>query len=171
MVERFLLLVRKVSAISNIWQTMKYVILIVLLIGCVPQKKIAKICAEKFPVRDSTIIIEKTDSVVYTIAGDTIQVPCQNKDSLIYIPVKCPEKKGYWITKYKDKIVYRENTAMVAYQQKVIDTLQKKNALLRQEIQQKNEKIKELRKYKNYIFAIIICVIIYIYMKIKPRLW
>lgn len=81
---------------------MKNLLISLLFIGCVPQSKLAKVCAERFPVKEEVKEILIIDTL--NIIGDTIRL---NKTDTAY--VICPPNQV--ITKTKEVRITAENTA------------------------------------------------------------
>lgn len=139
--------------------------------SCMSEKKLAKTCADKFPIKDSTIIIQTIDTSYLYIKGDSIKVPFLVQGEVRYKDTICPTIKCPQVTKTKEKIVYQENTALSTYLSKVnaelyeqIDAYEKENAQLLKDK-------KELQGFKNkaftLFFIIIGSIIVYIVIKLK----
>lgn len=152
------------------------ILVIVFFASCASEAKIAKVCAEKYPIKDSTIIIETIDTAFVEIKGDTILVPFKVKDSSFTISVPCPSVKAPSVQKSSKKVVYLENTAKTKLKDIEIGLLASQNMKLAVEIQEMQKKINEqketisnLRKFKMWVVIFIISLIaIYI---IKIKLW
>lgn len=139
--------------------------------SCMSEKQLAKTCAEKFPIKDSTIIIQTIDTSYLYIKGDSIKVPFLVQGEVKYKDTICPTIKCPQVTKTKEKIVYQENTALSTYLSKVnaelyeqIDAYEKENAQLLKDK-------KELQGFKNKVFTlffiIIGSIIVYAIIKLK----
>jgi hypothetical protein len=140
--------------------TLLKVFVIVFFSSCMSEKKLAKTCAEKYPIKDSVIYIERSDTIINTIKGDTIRIRISLKDTLIKLDTICPEVKYNTITKYKDKIIYQENTALSDYRLMVINQqIDKMNEMILQNNIQK-EKIKELRMFKVITISLFLLLLI-----------
>jgi ribosomal protein L14E/L6E/L27E len=118
-------------------------------------KKLAQKCADKFPIKDSTVIVERVDTTYITIKGDTIKVPFKLGDSIIYKLVQCPPKKLAQVVKYKEKVVYQENTAKVAVLKIYNDSLKVQNALHKENIAELQEKKDKAVERNWYLIGII----------------
>lgn len=81
---------------------MKYLLISLFFIGCVPVSKLAKVCAERYPVKEEVKEIIRIDTLISV--GDTIRL---NKTDTAY--VVCPPKQV--ITKTKEVRITAENTA------------------------------------------------------------
>lgn len=152
------------------------ILVIVFFASCASEAKIAKVCAEKYPIKDSTIIIETIDTAFVEIKGDTILVPFKVKDSSFTISVPCPSVKAPSVQKSSKKVVYLENTAKTKLKDIEIGLLASQNMKLAVEIQEMQKKINEqketissLRKFKMWVVIFIISLIA-IYL-IKIKLW
>lgn len=128
-----------------------------LFIGCVPQSKLAKVCAERYPVKEEikeTLIIDTV-----RIQGDTIRL---NKTDTAY--VICPPSKV--ITKTKEVKIKAENTAkthsikqecdkQLQTKDKEIEKLKKDLNKRDQKIGEYKEKLEDVKKYKWWFFSLI----------------
>jgi hypothetical protein len=123
--------------------------------SCMSNKKLAQKCADKFPIKDSTVIVERVDTTYITIKGDTIKVPFKSGDSIIYKLVQCPPKKLAQVVKYKEKVVYQENTAKVAVLKIYNDSLKVQNALHKENIAELQEKKDKAVERNWYLIGII----------------
>jgi len=123
--------------------------------SCMSNKKLAQKCADKFPIKDSTVIVERVDTTYITIKGDTIKVPFKLGDSIIYKLVQCPPKKLAQVVKYKEKVVYQENTAKVAVLKIYNDSLKVQNALHKENIAELQEKKDKAVERNWYLIGII----------------
>ena len=123
--------------------------------SCMSNKKLAQKCADKFPIKDSTVIVERVDTTYITIKGDTIKVPFKSGDSIIYKLVQCPPKKLAQVVKYKEKVVYQENTAKVAVLKIYNDSLKVQNALHKEKIAELEEKKDKAVERNWYLLGVI----------------
>ena len=123
--------------------------------SCMSNKKLAQKCAEKFPIKDSTVIVERVDTTYVVVKGDTIRVPFKSGDSIIYKLVQCPPKKLAQVVKYKEKVVYQENTAKVAVLKIYNDSLKLHNALSKEKIAELQEKKDKAVERNWYLIGII----------------
>lgn len=150
------------------------ILLLVLLSGCMSQKKLAQVCADTFPIKDSTIIVEKIDTVIEYIKGDSIRVPFYVDGGIIYKDTICPHIKVRTVFKTNEKVVYKESTAKTTQLQNEINDLKK-------DITEKSEKLKiaqteneDLIGFRRKVFfgfgVFILSIILYIVSKFK-RLW
>lgn len=140
----------------------KYLLPLLLLASCTTARKVekwadrhpvkmAKIVLKKFPIIDSVIV---RDSVVFDTASiavdpyipDFIDVAKDYSPSvdtaalrrLIMSHVKCPVQKTITITRTRDSVIYRENTAKVVVLEGALDNAQS-------EITAKNRDIEKLQ--------------------------
>ena len=139
---------------------MRYLIICLLFVSCASEKKIAKICAEKYPIKDSTIIIEKIDTTYEYIKGDSIKVPFYLKGEVLYKDTICPPVKFPKITKSKEKIVYQENTAKSALFEFQMKDISQKLAKLNDTNVKLEAELKETKKQRNTILLIIGIIIL-----------
>ena len=118
--------------------------------------ELAKICAERFPAQETTVYIP----------GETVRDTLYEFQE-VYIPVECPPSDSAVVIQWKVKTVRETvkesktdtvNTVTVDkakefYLQSEIDNLLKKN----KELEAKND---SLKKYRNWMWILIIAVII-----------
>lgn len=123
--------------------------------SCMSSKKLAQKCADKFPIKDSTVIVERVDTTYVVVKGDTIRVPFKSGDSIVYKLVQCPPKKVAQVVKYKEKVVYQENTAKVAVLKIYNDSLKVQNALSKEKIAELQEKKDKAVERNWYLIGII----------------
>ena len=123
--------------------------------SCMSNKKLAQKCADKFPIKDSTVIVERVDTTYVVVKGDTIRVPFISGDSIVYKLVQCPPKKLAQVVKYKEKVVYQENTAKVAVLKIYNDSLKLQNALSKEKIAELQEKKDKAVERNWYLIGII----------------
>lgn len=161
--------------IGSLTLALYYIVLVLTLIAsatsCVSEKKLAKMCAEKFPPRDSTIIRERVITDTINVPGDTIQVECPPifiKDTttgaIIKVPVtkktQCPPKQIVYKTIVRDSLIYRENTAMVQHQKNII-------ALRDKTIE---DQTKSLSFYRKWFWILLVIVAGYVGVRyVLPR--
>lgn len=145
---------------------MRYIFLLILLSGCYSQNKLAKICSERFPIKEEIKEIIIIDTIL--TQGDTIHF----KDSSL--PVICPPNKI--ITKTKEVRITAENTAKTHLikqdYQKQIDKLNndcdKQIKILNaesqkhiKEIDKLNNKLESVKKFKHRFYLLIAGIILY----------
>lgn len=138
------------TILDKIKTLIKILFLMFVLQSCMTNKKLAQKCADKFPIKDSTIIVERIDTTYVTIKGDTVKVPFKVGDSIVYKLVQCPPKKLAQVVKYKEKVVYQENTAKLTVLKLLNDSLIIENELLNRDIvklQEKKDKAVERNWY------------------------
>ena len=123
--------------------------------SCMSNKKLAQKCADKFPIKDSTVIVERVDTTYVVVKGDTIRVPFKSGDSIVYKLVQCPPKKLAQVVKYKEKVVYQENTAKVAVLKIYNDSLKLQNSLSKEKIAELQEKKDKAVERNWYLIGII----------------
>lgn len=151
---------KNVSCVLILYYVTFLLLLITSTTSCVSEKKLAKMCAEKFPPRDSTIIRDRVITDTINVPGDTVRVECPAvlvKDStsgvIIKVPVvkkvPCPPKQILYRTVVRDSIIYRENTALVSHQKNII-------ALRDKTIEDINEDLSFYRKWFWILLLIII---------------
>jgi hypothetical protein len=125
------------------------------LTGCVPQSKLAKVCAERYPIREDVKEVINTE-VVY-LPSDTILV--HFKDTVL--PVICPPNKT--ITRIKEVVKTQENTAKTVYINTLCD--KSKDSLNKiivsyksqlEDCKQKEATLKKRLKKSNSILAVIL---------------
>jgi hypothetical protein len=150
---------------------MRYLIICLLFVSCVSEKKIAKICADKYPIKDSTIIIEKIDTTYEYIKGDSIKVPFYLKGEVIYKDTICPPVKVPLVTKSKEKIVYQENTAKNALFEYQMKDMSQKLAKVNDVNKQLEEKLHKRTKQRNIVFIILGIIILYMVFKYALYRW
>lgn len=171
-----ILLVLAPDKLINNFKDLLKILVVVFFASCTSEKRLASICAEKYPVKDSTIIIERIDTTFVEIKGDTIKVPFKVKDSSFFLSVPCPSVKVPSVLKSSKKVVYQENTAKTKLCELQTTALAKQNMALAVEIQDMQEKIldqketiSDLRRFKMWVYIFIVSLIaIYI---IKIKLW
>jgi len=140
--------------------------------GCLSQNKLAKVCAERFPIKEEIKEILVIDTLL--TQGDTIVV--HFKDSSL--PVICPPSKT--ITKIKEVKITAENTAkthlLKQEHQKEINKLNDEcnkqvkilNAELKKktkEIDKLSEKLESVKKFKRRFYLLLSGIILYFAIK------
>jgi hypothetical protein len=150
---------------------MRYLLIVLLFISCASEKKIAKICAEKYPVKDSTIIIEKIDTTYEYIKGDSIKVPFYIKGDIVYKDTMCPPVKVPKITKSKEKIVYQENTAKNALFELQMKDMSQKLAKVNDDNKKLEDKVRSRTKQRNILFIILGIIILFRVLKYALYRW
>ena len=150
---------------------MRYLIICLLFVSCVSEKKIAKICAEKYPIKDSTIIIEKIDTTYEYIKGDSIKVPFYLKGEVIYKDTICPPVKFPMITKSKEKIVYQENTAKSALFEFQMKDMSQKLAKVNDDNKKLEDKVRSRTKQRNILLIILGIIILLQVLKFALKRW
>jgi ribosomal protein L14E/L6E/L27E len=143
------------TILDKIKTLIKILFVMFVLQSCMTNKKLAQKCADKFPIKDSTVIVERIDTTYVTIKGDTIRVPFKSGDSIVYKLVQCPPKKLAQVVKYKEKLVYRENTAKVTILNILNDSLKVQNALHKEKIAELQEKKDKAVERNWYLLGII----------------
>jgi hypothetical protein len=150
---------------------MRYILILLLFVSCASEKKIAKICAEKYPIKDSTIIIEKIDTTYEYIKGDSIKVPFYIKGDVIYKDTICPPVKVPKITKSKEKIVYQENTAKNALFELQMKDMSQKLAKVNDDNKKLEDKVRSRTKQRNILFIILGIIILFRVLKYALYRW
>jgi hypothetical protein len=150
---------------------MRYILILLLFVSCASEKKIAKICAEKYPIKDSTIIIEKIDTTYEYIKGDSIKVPFYIKGDVVFKDTICPPVKVPKITKSKEKIVYQENTAKNALFELQMKDMSQKLAKANDDNKKLEQTIKNRTNQRNILLIIIAIIILLAYLKLSLNRW
>lgn len=146
---------------------MKNLLISLLFIGCVPQSKLAKVCAERYPVKEEIKEIIHIDTLISL--GDTIRL---NKTDTAY--VICPPAQV--ITKTKEVRITAENTAkthLVKEQcskelkdkDREIIALQKKIADNAKKISNLEKKLQIVQKYKERFYILIGILALFLFFK------
>lgn len=128
-------------------------------------------CAEKYPIKDSTIIIEKIDTTYEYIKGDSIKVPFYIKGEVVYKDTICPPVKVPKITKSKEKIVYQENTAKNALFELQMKDMSQKLAKVNDDNKKLEDKVRSRTKQRNILFIILGIIILYRVLKYALYRW
>lgn len=141
--------------------------------GCLSQNKLAKVCAERFPIKEEIKEILVIDTLL--TQGDTIVV--HFKDSSL--PVICPPIKT--ITKIKEVKITAENTAkthlLKQEHQKEINKLNdecdKQVKILNAELKKKtkeidnlSEKLESVKKFKRRFYLLLSGIILYFVIRL-----
>jgi len=158
------------SILSKFGNFVKVAILI-FMTSCMSQKKLAQVCAESFPINDSTVIIEKIDTTYQYVQGDSIRVPFYVQGEIIYKDTICPPVKVANVSKVREKVVYVENMARITQLDKVVQKLTQDLSLRKNDVVKLEEKNKELSEFKGQVifFALLILILIVGYK--SRRLW
>jgi hypothetical protein len=146
---------------------MKNLLISLLFIGCVPQSKLAKVCAERYPVKEEIKEIIRIDTLISL--GDTIRL---NKTDTAY--VICPPAQV--ITKTKEVRITAENTAkthLVKEQcskelkdkDREIIALQKTIADNAKKISNLEKKLQIVQKYKERFYILIGILALFLFFK------
>jgi predicted RNase H-like nuclease (RuvC/YqgF family) len=140
--------------------------------GCLTQNKLAKVCSERFPIKEEIKEILVIDTLL--TQGDTIVV--HFKDSSL--PVICPPSKT--ITKIKEVKITAENTAKTylvkqEHQKEIvklndecdskIDNLNNELQKQTKEIDNLNEKLESVKKFKRRFYLLLSGIILYFVIK------
>jgi hypothetical protein len=151
---------------------MRYIFLLILLSGCLSQNKLAKVCSERFPIKEEIKEVLVIDTIL--TQGDTIVV--HFKDSSL--PVICPPSKT--IIKTKEVKITSENTAKTYLvkqdHQKEINKLNddcdkqisKLNAESKKyikEIDNLNIKLENVKKFKHRFYLLLLGILLYFAFK------
>jgi hypothetical protein len=152
------------------WNFVKIAILI-FMTSCMSQKKLAKTCAERFPINDSTVIIERVDTTYQYVQGDSIRVPFYVQGKVIYKDTICPPVKVANVSKVKEKHVYVENTAKIQHLENVNSKLTQDLNDSQQDVAKLEAKNKELAEFKRQVtFGGLLIIILLVLYKTR-RLW
>jgi len=140
--------------------------------GCLSQNKLAKVCAERFPIKEEIKEVLVIDTLL--TQGDTIVV--HFKDSSL--PVICPPSKT--ITKIKEVKITAENTAKThllnqEHQKeinKLNDECDKQLKKIQKELESKvkeidnlSEKLESVKKFKRRFYLLLSGIILYFAIK------
>lgn len=158
------------TILDKIKTLIKFVVLAFVLQSCSSTNQLAKKCASKFPIKDSTIVIEKIDTTYITVKGDTVKVPVKSGDSIVYVKAVCPPKKVATVTKYKEKVVYQENTAKVKSLENVILDLNKELAKTQEKLESKEKELSRVIKLALSLLFILIVIGLYRLLAWKFRI-
>lgn len=150
---------------------MRYIFICLLFVSCISEKKLAKLCADKYPIKDSIVVIEKIDTSFQYIKGDSIRVPFIVKGDVIYKDTICPSVRCPQITRTKEKIVYQENTAKISLCELEIKDMTQKLKKLSDENSQLKMKVKNRTDHRNILFIIICTIIAFYIIKNKIKKW
>jgi hypothetical protein len=142
--------------------------------SCMSEKKLAQVCADKFPIKDSTVIIERVDTTYQYIKGDSIRVPFYLKGEVVYKDTICPPVRVPQVTKTKEKIVYQENTAKVKVCELQVQEMSQKIQKLTYDNAKLEKENGSLIKFRNIVlgimFVIVLATFIIAFIQAK-RLW
>jgi peptidoglycan hydrolase CwlO-like protein len=140
--------------------------------GCLSQNKLAKVCAERFPIKEEIKEVLVIDTIL--TQGDTIYKLI--KDTLV--PVICPPNKT--IIKTKEVKITSENTAKTHFikqdHQKEINKLNdecnKQVQKVKKELDSKvkeidklSEKLESVKKFKRRFYLLLSGIILYFVVK------
>jgi hypothetical protein len=150
----------------NVARSSLFIVFILSLVSCMSEKKLAKVCSEKFPIRDSLIVKERLIIDTINIKGDTVIAECPplvvrdtTTGKIIKVPVykkvACPDKQFIYKTVIKDSLIYRENTAKVSSQNTII--------------QKQENTISKLRFYQKWFWILVICIPAYFVLRFYLR--
>ena len=148
---------------------MKYLLISLVFIGCVPVSKLAKVCAERYPVKEEIREIIIVDTL--NIEGDTIRL---NKTDTAY--VVCPPTQV--ITKTKEVRITAENTAKthlvkeqcskeLKVKDKEIIKLQNTIADNAKKISNLEKKLQIVQKYKRRFFVLTGLLTLFLFFKLS----
>jgi hypothetical protein len=148
---------------------MKYLLISLVFIGCVPVSKLAKVCAERYPVKEEIREIVLVDTL--NIKGDTIRL---NKTDTAY--VICPPTQV--ITKTKEVRITAENTAKthlvkeqcskeLKVKDKEIIKLQNSIADNAKKISNLEKKLQIVQKYKRRFFVLTGLLTLFLFFKLS----
>jgi flagellar motility protein MotE (MotC chaperone) len=141
--------------------------------GCLSQNKLAKVCAERFPIKEEIKEVLVIDTLL--TQGDTIVV--HFKDSSL--PVICPPSKT--ITKIKEVKITAENTAKThllnqEHQKeinKLNDECDKQLKKIQKELESKvkeidnlSEKLESVKKFKRRFYLLLSGIILYFVIRL-----
>lgn len=142
--------------------------------SCIPQKKLASICAEKFPSADSSVVIEKVDTAYLYKQGDSIFIEVPVHDTS-YIKDSSSHKQILTVvTKTIHKTIYKENKAKIKVLEvqnwKVTQNLKKlsnANAIL----EYQNKRYKKIQLY--IVISLVVMSGLFLFRTLKSlvRLW
>ena len=140
--------------------------------GCISQNKLAKVCAERFPINEQIKEVIVVDTII--TKGDTIKMGFKDT-SFSFV---CPPSKT--ITVYKEVKITAENTAKTylvkqEYQaeiNKLNDDCDKQIKILNvelnkhiKEINNLSEKLENVKKFKNRFYILLSGIILYFAFK------
>jgi len=150
----------------------KLIAILIVCSGCYSQNKLAKVCSEKFPVKEQIEEVIVYDTII--TKGEIITMGCKDT-SFTFV---CPPNKT--ITVYKEVKITAENTAKTHLlkqdHQKEIKKLndecnkqiQKLNAELNKqtkEIDNLSEKLESVKKFKRRFYLLLSGIILYFAFK------
>ena len=137
---------------------MRIAISLIFLVGCVPQSKLAKVCADRYPIKEEIREVITTDTI--QLPQDTFYIHFKDTS----LPFICPPNKV--ITKIKEVKITAENTAkthlikqecdkQLEVKDKEIAKLKKDISNKDKEIAKLNDKLQSVKKYKRWFYYII----------------
>jgi hypothetical protein len=166
-----LVLVFSPDTILNKFGNFVKIAILIFMTSCMSQKKLAKTCAERFPINDSTVIIERVDTTYQYVQGDSIRVPFYVQGKVIYKDTICPPVKVANVSKVKEKQVYVENTAKIQHLENVNSKLTQDLNVSQQDVAKLEAKNKELAQFKRQVtFGGLLIIILLVLYKTR-RLW
>jgi hypothetical protein len=166
-----LVLVFSPDTILNKFGNFVKIAILIFMTSCMSQKKLAKTCAERFPINDSTVIIERVDTTYQYVQGDSIRVPFYVQGKVIYKDTICPPVKVANVSKVKEKQVYVENTAKIQHLENVNSKLTQDLNASQQDVAKLEAKNKELAQFKRQVtFGGLLIIILLVLYKTR-RLW
>jgi hypothetical protein len=166
-----LVLVFSPDTILNKFGNFVKIAILIFMTSCMSQKKLAKTCAERFPINDSTVIIERVDTTYQYVQGDSIRVPFYVQGKVIYKDTICPPVKVANVSKVKEKHVYVENTAKIQHLENVNSKLTQDLNDSQQDVAKLEAKNKELAEFKRQVtFGGLLIIILLVLYKTR-RLW
>lgn len=138
--------------------------------GCVPQSKLAKVCAERYPIKEEIKEVNIIDTL--SIPQDTLYIHFKDT-SLPYI---CPPNKV--VTKIKEVRITAENTAKthlvkiectkeLQAKNKEIIKLQNTIADNAKKISNLENKLQIVQKYKNRYYILIGLLTLFLFFKLS----
>lgn len=136
-------------------------IVILAMSGCMSEKKLAQKCADRYHVKDSMVITSEVlrDTIMVEMADivilDTVVCPASEIADTIVVEKVIPGQNNTVVVEriVKDTVVLRENTAKVAYLNKVV--IEKDEEI--KTLKEKSSKSKE--RYRIVIAALITLIV------------
>jgi hypothetical protein len=141
--------------------------LILLLFSCTSQKKLAQICADRFPIKENVKEILLIDTLINT---DTIKI--EYKGDSIVLP--CPPSKT--IIQTKEVLKTLENTAKIEalkieHQKEMQEYIKEYNLheekhekeieKLKKDLNKAEEKVERVSKFKRWFYFLLFGIILY----------
>ena len=147
---------------------MRNLISLIFLVGCVPQSKLAKVCAERYPIKEEIKEILIVDTL--SITQDTLYIHFKDT-SLPYI---CPPNKV--VTKTKEVRITAENTAkthlikqdcnkQLSAKDKEIIKIKKDLISEQEKVQELKDKLQNVKKYKRWFYYIVGLITLFLVVK------